>query len=278
MVFIPLTFISSVFSQGVGINDSGAAPSPSAGLDVDFTNKGLLIPRITQAQRNAISSPSASLLIYQTDNTPGYYYNSGTPSSPAWTQLITSASIGWSLTGNASTIAGTNFIGTTDAKDMIFKTNNTESMRILSGGNVGIGITSPTEILHILGRLKMQDTYGKNTIIETISNNVGNGLAKVSAGGTNSINFVVGDGFNDNFKVGTSNNPSYFRDKLKIGDIAFGSTSSQLEVVGTTTLNNILVITPRSSAPTSPTEGMVYYDSTVHKLLVYDGTSWQTCW
>ncbi len=57
----------------------------------------------------------------------------------------------WKITGNAGTTAGTNFIGTTDANDLVVKTNNTEKMRITSGGNVGIGILSPTTAVEIKG-------------------------------------------------------------------------------------------------------------------------------
>ncbi|WP_222166732.1 hypothetical protein [Edaphocola aurantiacus] len=59
-----------------------ASPSASAKLDVSSTTQGLLTPRMTQAQRNAISSPATGLLIYQTDNTPGFYFYNG-----AWTAL-----------------------------------------------------------------------------------------------------------------------------------------------------------------------------------------------
>ncbi len=68
------------------------------------------------------------------------------------------AGSGWGLTGNTGTTASTaaigvavnnNFIGTTDAKDFVFASNNLERMRIASGGNVGIGTTSPTSKLHI---------------------------------------------------------------------------------------------------------------------------------
>jgi hypothetical protein len=45
----------------------------------------------------------------------------------------------WRTTGNAGTSAANNFIGTTDAIDLVFRTNNSEKMRIQSGGNVGIG-------------------------------------------------------------------------------------------------------------------------------------------
>lgn len=62
----------------------------------------------------------------------------------------------WTLLGNAGTVAnGTNFIGTTDAVDFIVKTNNLERMRVLAGGNVGIGANNPTEKLEVCGNLKV---------------------------------------------------------------------------------------------------------------------------
>ncbi|MFM9910891.1 MAG: hypothetical protein ACKVOW_16240 [Chitinophagaceae bacterium] len=62
-------------AQAVGIGTN--APHPSAQLDVTSTNKGLLIPRLTLAQRGAIASPVLGLLIYQTDGVPGYYSYNG---------------------------------------------------------------------------------------------------------------------------------------------------------------------------------------------------------
>ena len=62
-------------AQAVGIGTS--SPHPSAQLDVTSTNKGLLVPRLTLAQRGAIGSPAPGLLIYQTDGTPGYYSYNG---------------------------------------------------------------------------------------------------------------------------------------------------------------------------------------------------------
>ena len=56
---------SQVYAQnGVGINPTGAAAHPSAALDVSATTKGFLPPRMTGAQRDAIASPVAGLMIW----------------------------------------------------------------------------------------------------------------------------------------------------------------------------------------------------------------------
>lgn len=52
-------------TPGIGIGTS--TPHASAILDLSFTNKGMLFPRLTTAQRNAISNPAPGLLIYNSD-------------------------------------------------------------------------------------------------------------------------------------------------------------------------------------------------------------------
>lgn len=43
-------------------------------------------------------------------------------------------------------------------------------------------------------------------------------------------------------------------------------------------VKDVLRLEPRSTEPENPGEGDIYYDSTLHKLRVYDGTQWQNCW
>ena len=67
--------------MGIGTN----TPHASAILDIDFTDKGVLFPRLTTAQRDAIGSPATGLLIYNSDDNVLQVYDgsawqaSGTP-------------------------------------------------------------------------------------------------------------------------------------------------------------------------------------------------------
>jgi len=69
----------STGSAGIGT----ITPNASSILEVKSTTQGVLIPRMTAAQRNAIASPATGLMIFQTNNTPGFYYYDGS----AWTAV-----------------------------------------------------------------------------------------------------------------------------------------------------------------------------------------------
>ena len=75
-------FLFSVLSYAqVGINTN--TPDSSSALDIESTTGGILIPRLTETQRDAISSPATGLMIYQTDQTTGFYFYNGI----AWTRI-----------------------------------------------------------------------------------------------------------------------------------------------------------------------------------------------
>jgi uncharacterized protein (TIGR02145 family) len=84
--FISLLNSNISFAQ-VSINSDNSDPDPSAMLDVKSTTKGLLIPRMTNSQRDLVSSPVAGLIIYNTDSKRVEFYN-GT----IWTSLSVSSS------------------------------------------------------------------------------------------------------------------------------------------------------------------------------------------
>jgi hypothetical protein len=82
IIFNMKKYLTFLFSLGVlcmhaqvGVGTSN--PHPSAALDVSSTTGGLLVPSMTQAQRDAISSPATGLLVFQTDGTSGFYYYTG---------------------------------------------------------------------------------------------------------------------------------------------------------------------------------------------------------
>lgn len=121
-----LVALNSVYAQ-VGIGTT----SPNGALDVLSTNDGLIIPRVALTATNVatIVTPTISELVYNTFTsavgpnqvTPGFYYWDG----GLWNKLaVGNTNNDWTLTGNAGTNVATNFFGTTDDKDIIFKRNN----------------------------------------------------------------------------------------------------------------------------------------------------------
>lgn len=116
-----LFFACKLDAQNVAINATGAAPAASSMLDISSTTMGVLIPRMTTAQRTAIGAPATGLEVYDTTTGTFWYYN-GT----IWVEIL-NGNIGWRLTGNS--IAATDFIGTTNAQAFRFYCNNVERMR-----------------------------------------------------------------------------------------------------------------------------------------------------
>ncbi len=116
---------SSAYAQDATINVTGIPANPSAILDIDASGlspkKGLLIPRVTFSQRaamNPLPTPAQGLVVYQTDQVQGFYYNESLTTSTSWAFIGDSS---WSLSGNAGTYDGVNFIGTIDNSPLNFR-------------------------------------------------------------------------------------------------------------------------------------------------------------
>mgnify|MGYP001213529730 CR=1 FL=1 len=77
LLIVMAIFTISSLSAQVAINNDGSSADGSAMLDVKSDAAGILIPRMTQTQRDAISNPANGLLVYQTDGTTGFYYYDG---------------------------------------------------------------------------------------------------------------------------------------------------------------------------------------------------------
>ena len=168
-ILIFLMFLSTVFSYSqLGIGTT--TPNASSIVDVTSTTKGLLLPRLTYAQRVAISSPTIGMVIYcsdcganlgemQTYTIDGWMNSApsiasgtlpSTPTSPVATVGIGTASV--AFTASASNGGGT----------------NTYTVTSSPGGYTGTGTTSPI-IVNVLP--------GTYTFTVTATNAVGNSTA-----------------------------------------------------------------------------------------------------
>lgn len=132
VIFATLLFFSVTVHAQVGIGT--ATPAASAQLDITSTSKGLLIPRMTSLQVAAIISPATGLLVYQTDNTPGFYYFNGI----VWSQFLSGEILPVSKggTGAASFGAGNilfgNGISAFNTSDNLFWDNANARLGILT--------------------------------------------------------------------------------------------------------------------------------------------------
>ncbi|HPS62642.1 MAG TPA: hypothetical protein PLK82_06250 [Bacteroidales bacterium] len=99
-----LVTLSLSSSAQVGISNDGSQPDPSAALEVKFTDKGLLPPRLNTIQRDAISAPARGLVIFNLDCNDLQLFN-GT----GWVPI---GNVGYlsgpgNITGNPATCPGT---------------------------------------------------------------------------------------------------------------------------------------------------------------------------
>ncbi len=156
-LFVSAAFIAKA-DDNVGIGTE--TPDSSAILDIVSQNKGLLVPRLSQVQRDAIVLPAKSLLIFNA-TANSFEYNRGTPQNPIWSGI--SSELAWNIGGNTG-LTSLNFLGSLDSNALIFKTNATERMRLTADGKVGIGTANPRAALDLAGDLRLSQTTGASSL------------------------------------------------------------------------------------------------------------------
>jgi hypothetical protein len=173
---------------GVAINTTNALPNSSALLDITSNNKGLLIPRMTSAERNAIASPVKGLIVYDSTTNNFSFYN-GT----AWADLNGGGVSNWSILGNN-----------------IYNSNT---------GNVGIGASTPSAKLTVNGDALIATGLSVGTTTRAAK------LDVTGAGNTGASNtFLLRNSLNDtllrmldNGRMGIGYNGSTYGRVLNLG-------------------------------------------------------------
>jgi hypothetical protein len=227
-------------AQNIGINVNGAAPNVSALLDIDVsaivgTKRGLLIPRMTTAERNAIPTPATSLLIFNT-TTVQFEYFDGT----LWRGLLSTATAGWGLTGNAGTNPATNFIGTTDAQVLRFRVNNlfAGNLSTTANGLVSLGLNAGSANTALSNTFIGGNAGALNT---TGTSNTFIGQGAGAANTTTANNTYIGTGAG---QANTTGQQNVYVGRLAGGNGTTGSDNILIgngAGIGNTSNNNVMI-------------------------------------
>lgn len=192
------TITGADLAANIGISTTGSIATTGAGT-ISATGTTVALNPSTSLTLRGATWPAA--------NAAGVLTNNG-----AGTLTWTPGGSNWSLTGNSGTAPATNFLGTTDAQDLSFRTNNIEKMRILGNGNVGIGVTAPTSLLDVRG--------GENSSIDLATSS---GAIRLRSA-VNSVNGAeVGTTTNHRINFLTSNSPRMTISPT--GNVGIGTTN-----------------------------------------------------
>lgn len=240
IVAILFLFISKASQGQIAIGTGSPTPDASSMLDIQSNSKGVLVPRMIQAERTAIVSPATGLLIYQTDGASGFYYNVGTPGAPNWTPIVAGNGGGrWDLLQNPAghlTLAhgadttSFSFDGVTNKKAFTMTSNSLTSGSLLYLKGTSTASSGYSAMLNIF---KAGANTNSNVISAGISTTVTNtGVNSNNYGG----DFFAGGG---NFNVGVGGTAN---GKDGIGVWGYTSSpdpSSQTGVMGTKSGNTV---------------------------------------
>jgi hypothetical protein len=262
ILFLLLFTITGNAQIKIGANPTTIGASSL--LELESTTKGMVFPRMTGVQMNAITSPVSGMFIFNSDSLCICHYN-GT----AWRSLCggnTGAPfMDWHVIGNTGTTASTaaigstinnNFIGTTDTKDFVLASNNLERIRIASGGNVGIGVVVPSEALSFNGDALKRIAMERNSVANTAGNflTLKSGGATIGATDKNGGNINLSSGISTG--TGTSN-ISFFTATAATTGTADNAATQKMTILGngnvgigiTTPVTNLNVHGATAAAP-----------------------------
>lgn len=152
-------------------------------------------------------------------------------------------------------------------------------------GNVGIGVTNPLAKLELDGNIQFKNLeqgliFGQNDI--SIKSVVANNSLELKA---NAITFKATSPAPSVLTPVQflTNSPVQIKDYFGTTKMTFdpmtGNTGLGTQVPARTLhVKDVMRLEPIATPPTLASKGDIYFDSTINKLRVYDGTTWQNCW
>ena len=146
LYFLLPFFLSLFFAAAQGVGVGTTTPAASAALDVTSTSKGLLLPRMTAAQRAAIAGPVTGLFVFQTDGTLGLYYYIGNSWVNLGTGLTPDAN---GIASRVSTLAGS-MQGYAEGVGTAAQFNNPYGVAVDGSGDVYVADTGNSLIRKIV--------------------------------------------------------------------------------------------------------------------------------
>ncbi len=276
LIGICIILLSTGSYGQVAINETGASPDSSAILDISSTNKGLLIPRVTTAERNAIGTTQTGLLVYDTDTESFWYFDN---TQAIWVEIVVEGNLDIDGLSDAKADARSVFLGNHSGDNDDGSNFNTavgiSSLQSNTSGNnnvsVGFGASvnttsgsSNTSIGYYSSRLNTEGE--KNTAIgayanytnQTGSNNTiigfqaGRGINAHSKSGNVFLGYMAGYNETGDNKLYIENsdtsNPLIYGDFSNdvlgfMGNVGIGTKTPEknLHVVGSDTLASLLI-------------------------------------
>lgn len=245
--------ISFLTNAQISVNTTGSTADTSAMLDVSSTDKGMLVPRMTTAQRTAISAPAAGLLVFDTTTDSFWYYNGTAAEWQKVGNTVAGASEINELSDGHTDMNGNLFLGTGSGLSNVGGAYNTAlgewalNSNINSNRNIAIGYYAMENSISGSNNIAIGDyalvgnTQGDNNTAcgSSASSNNLQGNNNVSLGSLSNSNNQYG---NNNTIIGTEAGYGVYENSIS-GNIFLGYQAGYNE-----TGNNKLYIENSNSA------------------------------